>query len=124
MQLDVEAARAAIGDPRARFVVAAEVTDDADYVIASGALSVRPGVGDEEWAEYVRGALRGLWERARRGLAFNMLPRRAEPADPDVFTTDPQEWAQWSMRELPGSQVALFHGPPLRDFSVLVRRAR
>src|SRR5690348_4357827 len=42
----VEAARAAVDDPRARFVVASEVTDDADYVLASGALSVRPGVGD------------------------------------------------------------------------------
>src|SRR5437763_1361237 len=82
----------------ARFVVGAEVTDDADYVLASGALTIRPEVGDDEWAEHVRQALRELWDRARRGMAFNLLPRTARPVDPDVYTADPQEWAQWCMR--------------------------
>jgi hypothetical protein len=78
----VAAARAAIDDPRARFLVASEVTEDADCVLAPAALSIRPGVGDEAWAEHVRGVLHGLWARARR----------------------------------------LLQGPPLVDFSVLVRR--
>jgi SAM-dependent methyltransferase len=115
----VEAARAAIDDPRARFVVASEVAEDADYVLASGALSIRPGVGDEAWAEHLRDVLRGLWARARRGLAFNLLPRAT---DPDVFVADPEEWERFCLRELPDSRVALLQGPPLVDFSVLVRR--
>jgi SAM-dependent methyltransferase len=115
----VAAARATIDDPRARFVVASEVLEDADYVLASGALSIRPGVGDEEWAAHVRDVLRGLWARARRGLAFNLLPRAA---DPDVFVADPVEWERFCLRELPNSRVALLQGPPLVDFSVLVRR--
>jgi SAM-dependent methyltransferase len=115
----VAAARAATDDPRARFVVASEVTEDADYVLASGALNIRPGVSDEAWAEHVRGVLRGLWARARRGLAFNLLPRAA---DPDVFVAEPEEWRDFCMRELPDSRVALLQGPPLVDFSVLVRR--
>jgi SAM-dependent methyltransferase len=117
----VEAARAAVRDPRARFLVAPTVTEDADYVLASGALSLRPGATDAEWADHVRDVVRGLWARARRGLAFNLLPRGAR-VEPDFFTADPAEWAQWCMRELPGSSVALLHGPPLVDFSVLVRR--
>jgi SAM-dependent methyltransferase len=117
----VAAARAAIDDARARFVVAGNVTEDADYVLASGTFTIRPGVGDEEWAGQVRPTLRGLWERARRGMAFNLLARGA-PVKPDAFSADPQEWAQWCMRELPGSRVAVLHGPPLADFSVLVRR--
>jgi SAM-dependent methyltransferase len=116
----VAAARAAIDDPRARFAVAREVLEDADYVLASGALSIRPGVGDEVWAEHVRHVLRGLWARARRGLAFNLLPRAT---DPDVFVADPSEWERFCLRELPDSRVALLQGPPLVDFSLLVRRA-
>jgi SAM-dependent methyltransferase len=115
----IDAARAAITDPRARFVVASEVAEDADYVFACGALSMRPGVGDEEWAEHVRERLRRLWDRARRGMAFNLL---TAAADPDMFTAVPAEWERWCMRELPDASVALFHGPPLPDFSVLVRR--
>jgi SAM-dependent methyltransferase len=117
----VEAARAAVRDPRARFVVSPAVSEDADYVLASGALSVRPGATDEEWAEHVRDVVRGLWARARRGLAFNLLPRGAR-VEPDFFTADPAEWAEWCMRELPCSSVALLQGPPLVDFSVLIRR--
>jgi SAM-dependent methyltransferase len=117
----VAAARAAVHDPRARFVVSPTVTEDADYVLASGALSLRPGATDAEWAEHVRAVLRGLWARARRGLAFNLLPRGAR-VEADFFTAEPAEWAQWCMRELPASSVALLQGPPLVDFSVLVRR--
>jgi SAM-dependent methyltransferase len=117
----VATARAATDDPRARFVVAGEVTEDADYVMASGAFTIRPGVEDDEWAGHVRAALRALWERARRGMAFNLLARGAR-VKPDAFSADPQEWAEWCMRELPASRVALLFGPPLPDFSVLVRR--
>jgi SAM-dependent methyltransferase len=119
----VAAARTAIDDPRARFVVAGEVTEDADYVLASGAFTIRPGMGDDEWAGHVRATLGGLWERARRGMAFNLLARGTR-VEPDAFSADPQEWAQWCMRELPASRVALLYGPPLPDFSVLVRRDR
>ena len=118
----VEAGRVATRDPRARFVVATEVLEDADYVLASGALTLRPGLGDDEWAAHVRAVLRRLWERARRGLAFNMLPLGVPRPDPDVYAGDPGEWAAWCMRALPGARVALRHGPPLPDFTVLMRR--
>jgi SAM-dependent methyltransferase len=119
----VAAARAAIDDPRARFVVAGEVTEDADYVLASGAFTIRPGVADDEWAGHIRATLRELWQRARRGMAFNLLARGAR-VKPDAFSADPQEWTEWCMRELPASRVALLFGPPLADFSVLIRRDR
>jgi SAM-dependent methyltransferase len=118
----VDAARAAIDDPRARFVVGSEVTEEADYVMASGTLTIRPGVGDDEWAAHVRATLRRLWTRARRGLAFNMLSSAIEYSNPEVFSADPEEWATWCMRELPGAGVAVRQGPPLEDFAILVRR--
>ena len=118
----IAAARAAIDDPRARFAVGTEVAEDADYVFCSGALTIRPGLSDEEWEPHVRSALRRLWERARRGLAFNLPNDAVERAGDDVYAGDPRAWAAWCMRELPDAAVALHSGPPLLEFTVLVRR--
>jgi SAM-dependent methyltransferase len=118
----VELARAEHTDPRARFEVASEVTEDADYVLASGALSVRPGVADADWEPHLQDVLAGLWARARRGFAFNMLAREAQPPPEHIYVGDPVTWASWCSGALPDALVALRYGPPLPDFTVLVRR--
>jgi SAM-dependent methyltransferase len=119
----VEAARSEHADPRARFEVGSEVAEDADYVLASGALTLRPGISDEEWEEHMRGELTRLWARARRGLAFNLLTRTEKPREEGFYAGEPEAWARWCSRELDGALVALKWGPPLPDFAVLVRRA-
>ncbi len=72
----------------------------------------------------MQGVLRGLWERQRRGLGFNLLTRSEEPPDPIMYAGDPATWARWCSSALPGALVALRYGPPLLDFTVLVRRGR
>jgi SAM-dependent methyltransferase len=119
----VAAARALHADPRARFEVGTEVAEGVDYVLASGAFTLRPGVEDAEWEAHVRSAVAGLWQRSRRGLAFNLLARGAEAPEPTLYASDPVAWATWCSGALPGARVALRYGPPLRDFTVLVRRA-
>jgi SAM-dependent methyltransferase len=118
----IRAAGTLFDDPRARFEVGTEVTDDADYVLASGALTIRPGVSDEDWAAHICDVLRGLWRRARRGLAFNLLSDEFEYPNPDVYRGGAEDWAQWCRRELPGAAVALMRQPELDDFTVLARR--
>jgi SAM-dependent methyltransferase len=118
----VDVARAEHTDPRARFEVGSEVGEDVDYVLASGALTVRPGITDAEWEAHVQARLGRLWERSRRGLAFNMLTRQSQPSPDDIYIGDPETWARWCSRTLPGALVALRWGPPLPDFTVLVRR--
>ena len=120
----VAAARAEHPDPRARFEVGSEVAEDVDYVLASGALTLRPGITDEDWEEHLRGQLRRLWDRSRRGLAFNLLTLTGKPREEGFYAGDPDAWARWCSRELDGALVALKSGPPLPDFAVLVRRAR
>jgi SAM-dependent methyltransferase len=119
----VDAARALHADPRARFVVGTALGEDVDYAFASGAFSLRPGITDADWEVYVREVVRALWARSRRGLAFNLFARRERPLEPTVYATDPLPWAQWCSSELPGARVALRQGPPLLDFTLLVRRA-
>jgi SAM-dependent methyltransferase len=118
----VELAREQHTDPRARFEVASDVGEDVDYVLASGALSVRPGVSDEDWEEHVRAQLGRLWERSRRGLAFNLLAPQSQPPPEHLYVGDAETWARWCSRSLPEALVALRMGPPLPDFTVLGRR--
>jgi SAM-dependent methyltransferase len=119
----VEAARGRHSDPRARFEVGSAVTEDHDYVFASGAFTVRPGIDDDAWEAQLHDVIAGLWARARRGIAFNLMIRTPKPAEPHVYTGDPEGWAVWCSQNLPGARVALRMGPPLDDFTVLVRRA-
>jgi SAM-dependent methyltransferase len=120
----VEAARERHRDPRARFEVGTAVGEEVDYVIASGAFSVRGEISDADWEAHVQGVLERLWERSRRGLAFNLFTRGTEDFQTAMYAGDPETWARWCSRALPGALVALRYGPPLQDFTVLVRRAR
>ena len=119
----VEAARAQHPDPRARFEVGTEVGDEVDYVLASGALTLRPEIEDADWEVHVQGVLSGLWERSRRGLGFNLLTRGDKPPERAMYAGHPETRARWCSSALPDARVALRYGPPLRDFTVLVRRA-
>ena len=119
----VGAARDRHADPRARFEVGTEVREEVDYVLASGALTLRAEVGDADWEAHIQRVLAGLWERSRRGLGFNLLTRGVRTLEPTVYTGDPEMWAAWCSRALPGARVELRYGPPLEDLTVLVRRA-
>jgi SAM-dependent methyltransferase len=119
----VEAARGRHDDPRARFEVGSAVTEDHDYVLSSGAFTIRPGLEDEVWEAHLREVIAGLWSHARRGLAFNLMVRTSKPTTEGMYAGDPEGWAVWCSQNLPGARVALRMGPPLPDFTVLVRRA-
>ena len=93
-------------------------------MLASGAFSMRGDLDDAEWEAHVQGVLHGLWERSRRGLGFNLFTRGTEDFQPVMYAGDPETWARWCSRSLPGALVALRYGPPLQDFTVLVRRGR
>ena len=120
----VGAARGLHRDPRARFEVGTEVREEVDYVMASGAFSVRGDIEDAEWEAHVQGVLQGLWEHSRRGFGFNLFTRGTEDFKPAMYAGDPETWVRWCSRALPGARVALRYGPPLPDFTVLARRAR
>ena len=86
----VETARARHTDPRARFEVGSAVTEDHDYVLASGAFTIRPGIDDDAWeAHAARGARRPVGPRAPRDRVQHHDPhapsrpsRTSTPATP------------------------------------------
>ena len=120
----IEAARERHADPRARFEVGTEVREEADYVLASGTFTLRAEVADADWEAHVRDLARGaVGALAARARLQPDGPRRSRwPSRPSTRATR-RTWAAWCSRALPGARVALRYGPPLPDFTVLVRRA-
>jgi SAM-dependent methyltransferase len=118
----LDAARAAVFDPRAEFVEAALPPAEADYTFVSGTFNVRLGASEEEWERYVRETLAALAARSRRGLAFNLLTTYVDWRDDNLFYGDPRAFFDFCRTEL-SRYVTLLHDYPLYEWTMLVRFA-
>ena len=81
----VETARERHTDPRARFEVGSAVTEDHDTCSPRAAFTIRPGIDDDAWEAQLHEVIAGLWARARRGIAFNIMIRT--PSRPSRTST-------------------------------------
>jgi SAM-dependent methyltransferase len=104
----VEAARAAIGDPRAYFLHSHRATETADYSIVAGAYNLCLAADADAWLDLVKESLRSLAAMTRRGLAFNMLSHHVPQKSPGLFYADPAAMVDFCLREI-GSGVVLLH---------------
>lgn len=117
----LQAARARIADPRATFVESTSVTEEADYSFACGTFFVKFDTPEEEWARWVKGALRNLAASSRKGFAFNLLSTYVEYRQPDLYYGDPLEYVDFCVRELSRNVTLHHHYPPLWEWTMLVR---
>jgi SAM-dependent methyltransferase len=120
----IAAARARYADqPNARFHVAGEPAEAADYGIASGIFSMRFGRSDAEWSEYVKAMLDVLDRTSRRGFAFNSLTIYSDAGRmrPELYYADPCALFDHCKRHY-SRNVALLHDYDLYDFTILVRK--
>lgn len=74
-------ARRRIPDPRARFLLAADVTEEADYSFASGTFGLRMDTPSDTWRDWTFTALETMAAHSRKGFAFNMIDASAPYAD-------------------------------------------
>jgi SAM-dependent methyltransferase len=113
-----------IGRKQARFLVAAEAPEAADYGIASGIFNVRLGRPDDEWYEYLKATLDSLNATSRRGFAFNCLTSYSDEDKKReyLFYADPCRLFDLCKRRY-SRQVALLHDYGLYEFTILVRKA-
>lgn len=107
----------------ARFAVAAEPFETADYGIASGIFNVRLGRGDAEWRDYLETTLDVLNRTSSRGFAFNCL---TSYSDSDkmrdyLYYADPCVLFDLCKRRFT-PYVALLHDYGLYEFTILVRK--
>jgi SAM-dependent methyltransferase len=116
----IEAARSAIADDRATFVLGSKV-EPADYTFVSGSFNVRFEASEDEWREWVEDRLRELAAASTRGLAFNLLSTYVDWREEHLFYADPRYFFDFCKREL-SPRVALMHDYPLYEWTMLVRR--
>jgi SAM-dependent methyltransferase len=117
----VAEARRRVRDPRAAFSVGDAVDEEVDYGFASGTFNVRLGADVAEWDGYVRDALRGLWARCGRGMAFNLMTTRVDWRSDDLFYADPAEYLTFCQDEL-STRVTLQHDYGLYEWTMTVLR--
>jgi SAM-dependent methyltransferase len=118
------AAKRHFGRPGARFVVAAQPPEAADYGIASGIFNVRLARTDEEWSTHLRATLDALDATSRRGFAFNCLTSYSDDDKKReyLYYADPCRLFDLCKRYY-ARQVALLHDYGLYEFTILVRKA-
>ncbi|MCF3630846.1 class I SAM-dependent methyltransferase [Thalassospiraceae bacterium LMO-SO8] len=117
----VEAARARIRDPRARFLQQITVTEPADYVFACGTYNMHMGADGAEWGDYVKDSLRELWAKTNKILAFNLLRADAVERYQGLFYVDGGEFLNFCRTEL-SPRTTVTNDDPLPDYTFIVRR--
>jgi len=115
----IDAARKAVADPRASFVLGAELAE-ADHTFVSGTFNVKLDAAEEEWGRWVRERLVELARVSRRGLAFNLLSTYVDWKEDHLYYGDPLVFFDFCKREL-APRVSLLHDYPLYEWTILVR---
>ncbi|HYG89063.1 MAG TPA: tetratricopeptide repeat protein [Azospirillum sp.] len=116
----VEAARAAIRDPRARFLQSYRATETADYSIVAGAYNLCLAADGDAWLELVKESVRSLARMTRRGLAFNMLSCHYPERSPGLYYADPAAMVDFCLREV-GANVVLLHDYAPLEWTIHVK---
>ena len=109
--------------PNARFAIASNPTEMADYSVASGIFNVRLGHGDGEWLDYIKATLEVLDRYSLMGFAFNCLTAYsdADKMRDYLYYANPCELFDYCKRRY-SRHVALLHDYGLYEFTLLVRK--
>lgn len=112
------------GNAQARFILASEPDQVADYGVASGILNVRMGRSDAEWRTYLEDTLDVLDRTSRLGFAFNCLTSYsdADKMRDYLYYADPCTLFDICKRRY-ARNVALLHDYKLYEFTILVRKS-
>lgn len=112
------------GNAQARFILASEPDQVADYGVASGILNVRMGRSDAEWRGYLEDTLDVLDRTSRLGFAFNCLTSYsdADKMRDYLYYADPCVLFDICKRRY-ARNVALLHDYKLYEFTILVRKS-
>jgi SAM-dependent methyltransferase len=118
----IAAARAEVDDPRCTFTTREDEVPHVDYAVASGIFNVKLDATEPRWRAHVLETLDRVVEHSRRGFAFNMLTRYADPSlmRDRLYYADPGRYFKLC-KESWSRNVSLLHDYGLYEFTVLVR---
>jgi SAM-dependent methyltransferase len=118
----IDAARAAVRDPRCTFTASAAELAPVDYAVASGIFNVKLQAPGAQWHAHVEATIERLAQHSRKGFAFNMLTRYADPElmRDYLYYADPCRYFGLC-KERYSRNVSLLHDYGLYEFTVIVR---
>lgn len=120
----ISAARLACKDvPNASFECGSGPFAAADWVVASGALSVRLDIPDAEWRKQVDETIDAIARAARLGFAINFLTGYSDPDRKESYLYYPYPGEMLdSVMSRHGRTAVLLHDYPLYEFTILVHK--
>ena len=107
----------------AEFTDQEDSLEPADYVVASGLITVKADADFSAWQKYVLQKIQRMWSLAKKGLAFNSLTKYSDPPkmQDHLYYADPCFLFDYCKTNL-SRNVALLHDYGLYEFTILVRR--
>ncbi|MCW8834769.1 MAG: class I SAM-dependent methyltransferase [Rhodospirillales bacterium] len=117
----LDAARKKITDPRAMFIKSHRATEKADYVFISGTFNLKSSTTNDNWLRFVEETLGDLWQKTRRGMAFNMLAPRRLLKRKSLFYSPTEPFVTFCREEL-NAETTLASGYGLDEWTLLLRR--
>lgn len=96
---------------------------EADYVLAAGIFNLRFTLQEHEWLAYMLKTLQIMYEKSRKGFAFNALTKYSdkEYMREELFYSDPCFLFDYCKRNF-SRNVALLHDYTLYEFTIIVRK--
>jgi SAM-dependent methyltransferase len=108
-------------DRGVRFAVGRNVSEQADYVVASGIMNVMVGFSLPTWEKFVSTMLFDMHRMSKTGFAVNFLKKAGRPVQPGyLYGTTPGKWARFCEREL-GRSIEILDDYGLQEFTLLAR---
>ena len=92
-----------------------------DYVVCNGALTEKLDVSIMVFDEFVRRAVRRMFELSRRGIAFNLMTTHVNFTAPNLFYKNPLEMIGFCTTEL-SRKFKIDHAYPHYDYTMYVYR--
>lgn len=108
-------------DLRVDFILSATATRPADYSVVSGTYNLRMATPAPEWKAYVFANLRTLWDKTKKGLAFNMLAGGGADRPGSLYFAHAGEYLSFCKATL-SPKVELKQGYGLDEWTIYVRR--
>jgi SAM-dependent methyltransferase len=109
------------GNSRVRFVVGRNLSQPADYVVASGIMNVMLDFPRLTWEKFVRTMLFDMHRMSRLGFAVNFLTKPGPQSRPgQLYCTTARRWARFCEREL-GRSIEILDDYGLQEFTLLAR---
>ena len=119
----ISLARKRVTDLRAKFLIYNGSLQRVDYAFISGTFNFHDCIPREHWETYVQSTLDKIASQCSRGLAFNLLHKRAQKKR-SMFYTDPESWvkrAQGWLDARGGGEVSVKDTYLPDDFTIFVR---